>query len=172
MEGRPIVLLEQIIQIHWAYYGIAIIVAFIFGIAFRRFMVGLLSGYLFLIIVLTIISRPAGESVKFELIPFWSYFAYFRDPGNSVLNQIIANIVLFIPIGMMLEILSGNLKRSIIIGFLLSVVIELTQLITYRGLCEVDDVIHNTGGVLAGFMLSRLLDISKYMGKKGKESSK
>lgn len=44
-----------------------------------------------------------------------------------------------------------------IVGCCLSIIIEGLQLITSRGLCETDDVIHNTLGAMIGYALFVLL---------------
>jgi glycopeptide antibiotics resistance protein len=60
---------------------------------------------------------------------------------------------MFVPIGFFV---GGALKKKHIwnvikIGFLLSLFIELTQLITTRGVFNVDDIIHNVLGCTIGF---------------------
>lgn len=65
-------------------------------------------------------------------------------------NNIIQNIVLFIPLGFLV----GG-KRAIIIGLLLTIGIEITQYVFKLGYCEVDDVINNTIGVVVGTLLYR-----------------
>ena len=72
---------------------------------------------------------------------------------NKLLAQIIMNVFLFIPIGFFV---GGTLKKKHIwnaigIGFVLSFFIELTQLITTRGVFNVDDIIHNVLGCIIGF---------------------
>lgn len=63
-------------------------------------------------------------------------------------NNIIQNILLFIPLGFFI----GG-KRGIIAGLLLSIGIELTQYIAVLGYCELDDVLNNTIGAAIGSLL-------------------
>jgi glycopeptide antibiotics resistance protein len=44
-------------------------------------------------------------------------------------------------------------KQIVMIGCGLSVCIELTQLVTARGLCEFDDVFNNTLGAWLGYVI-------------------
>ena len=44
-------------------------------------------------------------------------------------------------------------KMTVLAGFIVSLFIELTQYITGRGLCELDDVVHNTIGAFAGIII-------------------
>ena len=63
-------------------------------------------------------------------------------------NQILANVIMFLPVG----VLTGLLWRwrGLWVAAGLSVFIEVLQLITARGLCEFDDVIHNMVGAVIG----------------------
>jgi len=103
----------------------------------------MLIGYAFLILAETVLIRKPfqGEHIKLEL--FWSWRAW-----NVQRGQIIANVIMFIPIGM----LTGCLWKwkGMWVAFGLSSAIELLQLITARGLCEFDDVIHNMIGAVIG----------------------
>lgn len=68
------------------------------------------------------------------------------------------NIILFIPIGILLSVLISqkNAWFSIILSLILSAALEVTQLITHRGLFEFDDIIHNVLGAVIGVMLYML----------------
>ena len=63
-------------------------------------------------------------------------------------GQIIANVIMFIPVG----VLSGWMWnwKGMWFGVGLSFEVELLQLVTSRGLCEFDDVIHNVVGTVIG----------------------
>lgn len=67
------------------------------------------------------------------------------------------NVVVFVPIGILLEI--GFAKwpwlKAIGTGCSLSMLIEAMQLGFKRGVCEVDDVMHNTLGRFVGYMVAR-----------------
>lgn len=68
------------------------------------------------------------------------------------------NVMLFIPIRCMV---AGILKKhpwmGIIIGAVLSAVIEGYQLLAHRGLFEFDDIFHNTVGAVIGTVLYLIL---------------
>ena len=63
-------------------------------------------------------------------------------------NQILANVIMFLPVG----VLAGRIWRwrGLWVAAGLSAAIEILQLITARGLCEFDDVIHNMVGAAIG----------------------
>lgn len=46
---------------------------------------------------------------------------------------------------------------TILFGCLVSVAIEVLQFFTQRGLCELDDVIHNTLGVVIGYGVYKVI---------------
>ena len=86
-----------------------------------------------------------------ELMPFWSYKKAIAS--HALRKEILANILMFVPVGALLPL---TVKRPILIGIGFSVFIEMMQLFTHRGLCETDDVISNTIGLLLGFGLYKI----------------
>ena len=66
-------------------------------------------------------------------------------------EQILTNVIMFVPVGVLV---GGAWKwRGLWFAVGLSVGIEVLQLVTSRGLCEFDDVIHNTIGALIGLCM-------------------
>ena len=125
------------------YYVIAVVIGVAAWRVWKKPSLGLLIGYILLILVETVLIRKPfqGEHIKLEL--FWSWRAW-----NVQRGQIIANVIMFIPIG----ILVGWLWkwRGLFVAAGLSVGIEILQLVTSRGLCEFDDVFHNMIGAVIG----------------------
>ena len=110
----------------------------------------LLMGYIFLVLCTTIFFREETFEKRYYIHPFWSYSVLY----NKLLAQIIMNVFLFIPIGFLV---GGALKKKHLwnalgFGFVLSLFIEVTQLISTRGVFNVDDIIHNTLGCVIGFI--------------------
>ncbi|MBR0410331.1 MAG: VanZ family protein [Eubacterium sp.] len=103
---------------------------------------GLLAGYVLFILAVTILSRTPTDMMKVELKLFWSYDI------PELREQIIWNVLSFIPVGVLGAVLVR--WRGIPMAAGLSVVIELLQLVTLRGLFEFDDTIHNSAGAAAG----------------------
>ena len=116
----------------------------------RRIALSLLIPYLFLTLVATVFTRSPSAEAHVMLEPFWTYRQYFTD--DFTWFEIRANVLLFIPIGFLLPMV---IKKPVwlppIIGIGISVIIEVIQFITHRGMCETDDVISNTIGFLIGF---------------------
>ncbi len=96
--------------------------------------------YVMVILWITVFSRTPGTMRIFQGL-FW-------EIEMGYWNNIIQNILLFIPLGFLI----GG-KRGIIAGALLSIGIELTQYIAVLGYCELDDMLNNTIGATIGAML-------------------
>lgn len=98
---------------------------------------------------MTFLYRKGGY-YHYNLLPFWSYIQFFND--KELRWEILNNILLFIPLGTILSKLYFR-KRFLLFTLCLSILIELIQLITGTGLCEIDDLISNTIGGVFGFMI-------------------
>ena len=114
----------------------------------KKITVGILIAYIFFILSETLLFRKptTGEHLKLEL--FWSYKAI-----NVQFNQMLCNVLLFIPLGILLRLLGINTWLILLIGFTFSCSIELLQYLLKLGLCELDDVFHNTLGTLIGLYI-------------------
>lgn len=95
-----------------------------------------------------------------ELVPFWSWKEALLSHNWPLFLQIILNCILLIPMGMLLPAVADRYvrpSRAFIAGFMVSAVIEVSQLIWCRGWFEWDDMIHNALGCMVGCMLSNRL---------------
>lgn len=112
----------------------------------------LLAAYILFILMETVIGRKVGVG-RVELVPFWSY------SHPELRMEILLNYVLFIPLGCLLHLCFGEKfgLRVVIAGLLLSVSIELIQLLFNIGLFEFDDMIGNTVGCLIGAVIGKLI---------------
>ena len=137
---------------------LCVFVVFISVMLGRKLNIILLFFYILFIIYMTILYRKNG-TYYYNFKPFWSYVQSFYN--KELRWEIINNVLLFIPLGSILSKILSQ-KRAMLLVICLSILIELLQLITGTGLCEIDDLINNTIGGLIGFIISRvLLTISK-----------
>ena len=120
----------------------------------RNALLSLLWGYLFFVLCTTLLFRDSSETMRYYLFPLWS----FDMLNYKVIAQLILNVLLFVPIGFLLgAIMNGTRWMKVIeMGCLMSVMIEILQLLTRRGVCNIDDVIHNTIGCAIGYGIFRL----------------
>ena len=82
-----------------------------------------------------------------------------RTGLKKFIFNIIGNIGVFIPIGIITAYLfGGSLKKTILSGSAISVFIEVVQLPLQRT-TDIDDVILNTTGTVIGFFLYQLINM-------------
>ena len=125
----------------------------------RKVSQGMFYGHVLFVICFTVIFRSNKPMFICFLRPFWSYTVLnYRIIAESVLN-----VLMFVPVGF----LYGGSKKKVCwvevlcLGLGLSVAIEVMQLLTRRGVCSIDDVIHNTIGSIIGYGLFRLFYMMK-----------
>lgn len=120
--------------------------------------------YVFVSIVFgsTVFTRTSGKRM-YELIPFWSWRKVIFEHDFMLLEENLLNMLLFVPIGGLLELCLKRIKwkQAASIGLGISVVIELSQLILCRGWFEWDDMIHNTLGCVCGYLIVKKLYVLK-----------
>lgn len=90
--------------------------------------------------------------MRLNLIPFIHLFDIY---SGSVMN-IIGNIVMFIPVGIIWPMCFKNINKmwkTILAGFGLSLFIELSQFLFYERCSDVDDLLLNTFGVVIGAII-------------------
>lgn len=108
-----------------------------------------LGGYLSLLFCATVLFRNQAEEMRYSWQPFLTYTCLYERR----IAEIILNVLMFIPIGFSsgIAIKKMNTIKVIGLGCLLSSCIEILQLLTKRGVCNIDDVIHNTLGCVIGY---------------------
>lgn len=120
----------------------------------------LLVEYVFIMFCSTVIYRDSHpELLRVELMPFWNYHDVLLSGKPMYYWEVIFNVVLYIPIGFILGCFYKRIVLAFLIFLLLAVMTELLQFILHRGLCETDDVIHNTLGGLLGWSLYMFLRV-------------
>ena len=107
-------------------------------------------GYCLLVLYVTVFSRPQNEQMQYCLVPLHSYYSIFTD-NRFLLPQVVMNVVMFVPLGVLMGFLNHDWKGILLAGMLFSMIIEGLQLVMMRGTAEVDDVIHNTVGCMIGY---------------------
>lgn len=113
--------------------------------------------YLFLIIwiilfKLSVSIEQLPHFRSFNLIPF-----YYPNETTYQIKEVLENMIIFIPFGLYLKTLNINSERTVFLGFLLSLSLELSQYIFCIGASDITDLITNTTGVLVSVGLYYLL---------------
>lgn len=147
--------------ITWEWLLIAILLGAVAAAVVRRKAgwVFLLSTYAFLLLLSTVILRgDSREPVPLILEPFWSYRAWITGARPSLIYEVVANNIMTVPVGLCISGIAGRRKllwaAGVTVG--LEMIIEVSQLILHRGLCEIDDVISGVLGALIGYGIWRL----------------
>jgi len=103
------------------------------------------------------LSRYGLESV--ELRPFSLYLSAIRTDNAIEWRNLILNIIMFMPIGVLLPLtftFARSFWKTFAIACALSILIETTQLVLGTGIFATDDILNNTLGGIAGFVLFRI----------------
>lgn len=112
--------------------------------------------YLFVVMYITLFNREIGVR-RSMLEPFFEIRSMIDTKRYQYwLGQIFGNLIMLFPLGVLLPMISDwfeKTKRTALAGLTVSLFIELTQYITGRGLCELDDIVHNTMGAIAGILV-------------------
>ncbi len=93
-----------------------------------------------------------------EIRRYWKYRSLIGFP--YVFLNLAGNILVFMPFGFLLPIMSRRLRgffRIVLSGLALSLVVEFIQLVTHTGCFDVDDLLLNTIGAALGFMIFALV---------------
>ena len=111
--------------------------------------------YVVILLVITFFSRESGsgKGIDLELFSTWG----INDRNNA---YVVENVLLFIPYGI---VCSWYLKkiRSFVgctaLGLLSSLGIEWLQLLTQRGVFQIDDILTNMLGSMIGYLLFHII---------------
>ena len=140
----------SMMKLSGGYCAAAIFAGLAVGLWKKRWTPALLAAYVFYVFSLAVLARESQPEARCMLRLFWSY-----ENWPVGYEQIVANIAVFVPIGFLAGLLSG--WQAVPLGAGFSLLIELLQLLLHRGVCEFDDLFHNTLGALIGAALAVLL---------------
>lgn len=120
-----------------------------------RFSCILFIIYIEILMQTAFFSREPGSRQQIDLNLFGTW-------GQTAIAHayFIENIIMFIPFGLLAPMVFEWMRKvrfCVFIGFLCSCGIELSQLITQRGYCQLDDVVTNTVGMLVGWGIWKML---------------
>lgn len=113
------------------------------------------------------VNTPVVFGVDIKLVPFVTtqeFIEILRSPQSEralrhAIRNLAGNVFLFVPYGFFLPYFSEKCRKygkTLLFSALGITVIELTQLMTRRGICDVDDLILNLIGISLGFALFAL----------------
>jgi glycopeptide antibiotics resistance protein len=131
---------------------------------------GLSAGYIFAVLGVVFLPLRAVASgdapylwASVNLVPMGTILEIVRDFPRLVIQQLVGNVVLFVPLGFLLPVLSARCRRLVataVVALVVSIGIELLQLAMLLSLIseravDVDDVILNATGAVLGYLAWR-----------------
>lgn len=125
----------------------------------NRLVLWLLINYSLFLLFFTVLGRRSLDYYRYNFDFGYSYQEAFLLGDYTLASQIIANILAFVPMGILcfLTAKKFGLLNSFLYGFSLSLFIEAMQLVLRRGYFEFDDMLSNTIGVLIGYIVGKIL---------------
>ena len=117
---------------------------------------GLLALYVLLLLFGTVLFREVSPNMRYHFEPLVNY-SYMYD---TFIADTLVNVGMFAPIGFLGAITFGyrNMLKVVAVGCTMSILVELAQLVGRRGVCNIDDVIHNTLGCAIGYGIFLIVD--------------
>lgn len=110
--------------------------------------------YTVIVLGATFIHRTPVMHENINLHIFSSYIKVWNRFSLLELRNIIFNILMFLPFGFVLPLLFKKCEKFYItyfLGLCMTISIEVLQLISKRGIFEIDDIINNTLGCMIGY---------------------
>ena len=108
---------------------------------------------------------PYWDQLRYNLTPFHTIKLFWRIlPNASAIINLGGNVIMFIPLGFLLPRAFPKLKkffRCFFTAALIIILVELTQLFTLLGSCDIDDLILNMAGIVWGFILHKIIKTRK-----------
>ena len=98
-------------------------------------------------------SYPLCSHGQIELVPFVGLIQIFHNSVGMFLYLFVGNLVWFVPLGVLLPVLTKARNATILWGLGLSLYIEVSQYVFGTGVSEVEDLILNTAGTGIGYLI-------------------
>lgn len=133
--------------------------------------------YIVLLVYTTIFPITILDDEQLDILhsTFGEYITYYQFiPFKTILNvgsynffkQVVCNILMFVPFPIFIKLIKREMIwwKTILVGILSSLLIELIQLLTDiitrypTHVCDIDDLILNSIGVLAGYGIIMILN--------------
>ncbi|MCR5060552.1 MAG: VanZ family protein [Saccharofermentans sp.] len=105
-----------------------------------------------------VISVHFYQKPAINLVPFVNILDY--RAASSAVTNVLGNLLLFVPLGILVPVSFkkfDSFPKTVLAGFLISLAIELTQLVTPGRVTDVDDLIVNTLGAAVGYFIYALV---------------
>ena len=126
-----------------------------YPISLSKFVfITLLICWFIVVFGITTLSRGANYTGSFNLSLFSGYVNAWNKWSLNEFQLIIFNMLMFVPLGVLLPLIHHKNKsfwRVLVISIIFTSCIEVFQVVSGKGIFELDDLLHNTLGSLAGY---------------------
>ncbi len=114
----------------------------------KRIVILSLIAYIAVFFSVAVVFRESSDKCTIRL----DLFNGLNNLGPDGYRDVILNIVCFIPVGLLVGLLSEKYRwaKALLAGLLVSLTIEFSQLIWHRGVFDVNDLFNNALGALIG----------------------
>ena len=166
MLGHMQAVLSLITPVHWLWFGVVAVLVVVSDYLYNLLICSVFGGkkirlsifgkalivYTGFILLATLFCRESRLQAVAAPFPLWSWVEVYQRKNVGMLDDILLNILLFVPFGGLMKLACKQIRFPVgwLIGFLLSMVIESSQLMFHLGLFEWDDMLHNSLGCLIG----------------------
>ena len=118
----------------------------------KRIVILILIAYVAVFFSLAVLFRESSDKCNIRL----NLFKDLLEPGPEGYKDLILNIVCFIPVGLLVGLLleKHRLAKALLVGLLVSLTIEFSQLIWHRGVFDVNDLFNNALGAMIGGLIA------------------
>lgn len=116
--------------------------------------------YILILLKLTLFRQTTLENYEINFTLFVDLISVYKKSGLwQFIRLFLGNIVWFVPFGFMLPKMLKKCNFTIVIlsGFLLTLFIEILQLVFKKGVCEIDDLILNIAGTMIGYSVYKII---------------
>ena len=104
---------------------------------------------------------PYWDQLKYNLVPLHTIRLFWRIwPSAAAIINLGGNVIMFIPLGFLLPRACPKLNKFFRCFFtcaLIIILVEVTQLFTLLGSCDIDDLILNMVGSTLGFIMHKMI---------------
>lgn len=112
--------------------------------------------FIYIVVVLgaTLVHRMSTEYSSINMHLFSSYKEAWNNFSSGSWRNIILNILMFVPLGILLPLTFKSCKKywlTYLMGIFFTLFIEIIQLISGRGIFELDDIFNNALGCIIGY---------------------
>lgn len=167
-----LLLLEPIFLIGLFIVAIALVIVLKKNSALSKMKIvlsSLLTYYYLCIVVNNVVGTPTiGEFIRLSKLgePIFNPNINLVPCSDGMSFSFILNIFLFMPLGFLCPMISKkfeSIKNTVLMGFGLSLCIEISQLFTLHRATDIDDLLTNVIGTVAGYYCYRLLVKLKFV---------